>query len=168
MEKLSYTLFFKKDIKKLYAYTDDKKLAKRFREIRVESLFFEKAVYLDVDEIRELHEECSECRLVLYDFDYKGIEFPITELEKLQVEHLAIQSILNLGLLMYPPELFTQEVQSALANVSYTKIYNYYRKKNNITICDIIKPNYFLYFIYLFGDTLKVVKMNESLDVLFE
>lgn len=169
MEKIRYILFFKKDTKELYAYTDNKKMAKNFKKFRVESIFFEKEVYLDPDSIQELYEECRSCWIISYIFTPYNIELPITEMEKLQMEHHAIQSIIELPLKMVPPEIFTEEVRNILASVGYDFIYNYYRINNKLgALTDIIQPNYFLYFLHLFGDTMKVVKTDESMDVLLK
>lgn len=157
-----YYLFYEKDDGSLYAYTNDKKIAKIFQLMRKKELFVYEEKKLNMDEIRSIFDVVPDTLLEPYDF-YLGdlkITFPITTREKLHMEHMGI-SIATVDLYCsakIPPEIFEGEMKEALDEIGYTKAYREYHKGSQMM--DLFKPDFLSCFLDLFGYTLndKVVK----------
>ena len=113
-----YTLFYHKKDLELYAYTDDKRLAREFENYRRKDIFIRKKKELTSEQLKELHEEYAGGVLheVMYAIGTNEIPIVVTTMEKITVMNCcinAIESRLPGLVLSLPPKFFTKDMQAA-------------------------------------------------------
>lgn len=156
-KKYPYALFYTKDTGELYAYTDNKTLARAFRSTRKESIFIMSEKMLSPTDLREIHDELPDTLLEPYKFEMgdTNIVLPITMREKLELEHVVSQTI---GVNIYlsaniNPNIFTEKVQEILKRVKYVDVYNEYHSGKYRY--PELKADYLTCFLTLYGETIR-------------
>ena len=128
-----YHLFYlihNDDDVELYAYTDDKKIAKRFREERDMNKFIYKVHYCNNSDIRRLHDEYPSCNLAIAEGSTKkrgqgSKEMKISLVMTDNEYHSIISeydSLINLDFqtfARYSPLIFKKEIKHALNYIDY-------------------------------------------------
>ena len=156
--RYKYDLFYRKDTGQLYAYTDNRTLAKGFKITRKESIFIHRNEMLSSSDLKDIHAEVPDALLQTYRFnlDSKTIVLPITTRERLELEHVVAQA-LNVSIYLTAdinPNIFTHKIQELLKKISYTDVYNDYHD-SSYNRKDSVKPDYLTCFLSLYGDTMK-------------
>lgn len=156
-KRFKYTLFYHRKDLELYAYTDDKRLADGFESYRRKDIFIKKKKELTSEQLEDLHDEYSGglLREVKYTIGNDEIPIVVTMLEEITVMNCcinAIESRLPRLVLSLPPNVFTKDMQSALADVGYISLWDYVENKTKTSLP--ITPNYIACFFYLYGDTI--------------
>lgn len=156
-KEYKYYLFYLKEDGSLYAYTNQKILAKAFLETREKSIFIYKEKMLSSSDLKEIYEETPDTLIETYKFKLGKTEIfmPITSREKLQLEHVVTQVLCTsiYCCATIPPEIFTKKIKDRLDNIQYTDIYKEYHLGDfNITR---LEPDYLTCFLSLFGSTLR-------------
>lgn len=156
-KRYPYTLFYMKDTGELYAYTDNKTLARAFRSTRKESIFIMSEKMLSSSDLKEIHDELPDTLIEPYKFDMynSDIVLPITMREKLEIEHVVSQTI---GVSIYlsaniNPAIFTKKVQESLKKVKYVEVYNEYHSGKYKY--PELKADYLTCFLSLYGETMR-------------
>lgn len=157
-KRYPYTLFYRKDTGELYAYSDNKTLAKAFKVTRKESIFIIEQKLLSSSELKDIHDAVPDVLLIPYQFSIgkTTITLPITTREKLEIEHIVMQ-VINVSIYLNAsinPEIFTPKIQESLRKINYTSIYRDYHS-NNYDESESIKPDYLTCFLTLYGETMK-------------
>ena len=141
-------------------YTDNRKLAMKFENMR--KVYYE-LHYLTSNEIYQLESEYSSYQIISYDFELSdgswSRKIPITKKERLEVQHLAIQTA-DVDIYLYaeiPPELFTEPYRKALRLEGYEGAYREVIRDESDTDGEPVyfKPNYARTFLLLYGHTLR-------------
>ena len=152
-----YYLFYLKEDGNLYAYTNEKVLAKAFHETREKSIFIYKEEMLTSSDLKDIYEETPDVLIEPYKFQLGKTDLiiPITSREKLQLEHTVIQT---LSTSIYccatiPPDIFSSKIKECLEEIQYTDIYKEYHSGGfNLTR---LAPDYLTCFLNLFGHTMR-------------
>lgn len=154
----------------LYAYTDDKSLAKEFELERDMNIFFKKKTEITKDEVNILAKDYKEMRLSIlegYTKDINNISklidfsLVVTELEKLTIIS-KYDEIINYDLCVYSrntPFVFKKDIFKALEYLDYN--YNFMIMYEPESADDYYQYDYeldlFGAFVYLFGKYLRKV-----------
>lgn len=156
-KKYPYVLFYTKDTGELYAYTDNKTLARAFRSTRKESIFIMSEKMLSPSDLKEIHDELPDTLIKPYKFKMgdNDIVLPITMREKLAIEHVVSQTI---GVSIYlsaniNPDIFTEKVQESLKKIKYVEVYKEYHSGKYEY--PGLKADYLTCFLSLYGDTIR-------------
>ena len=154
-----YYLFYLRDTLSLYAYTDQKDLSDIFQMHRDMRKFIFKKMKLTSDDLKELSEEVPDKLLILYNFgknNYK-VQIPITQCEKLNMEHYVNQALcVDLFLIAerINPEIFQKEMRKALKTLKWDEYYKEYHEV--ITKVDTgFAPDYLQCFLTLYASLFK-------------
>lgn len=132
-----YHLFYlihNDDDVELYAYTDDKKIAKRFKEERDMNKFICKVHYCNTTDIKRLHDEYPSCNLAIADGNTKersqGSKKIKISLVMTSDEYHSIiseyDSLINVDFqtfARYSPLIFKKEIKHALKYIDYYRWY---------------------------------------------
>lgn len=152
-----YYLFYSTENGSLYAYTDNKTLAKAFYETREKSIFLYQERMLDSSVLKEIHDEVPDALIEPYIFHMKNMDItiPITLREKLELEHTVIQTV---STSIYcsakiNPEIFSDKVRKSLDVLHYSSVYNEYH--DGFYNMESLKADYLTCFLVLFGKTMK-------------
>ena len=153
----------------LYAYTDSKKLAKRFQKERDMTKFIMKTYYLTVDEVHNLAENYNEMYLEIFQGKTKVntdgfhiVEFSmvVTKMEKLNVLNFTSDLIFaKLWLLTnIDPKCFRPEYSEALDVLGYTDGYEYFYsdKESKKSLLEFgFEPDFLSTFLHFYKDLMK-------------
>ena len=156
-KEYKYYLFYLKEDGSLYAYTNQKILAKAFHETREKSIFIYREKMLTSSDLKEIYEETPDTLIEAYKFHFGKTEIvmPITAREKLQLEHTVTQTLCTsiYCCASIPPDLFTKKTRESLDILQYSDVYNeYHSGEFNITK---LTPDYLNCFLSLFGSTMR-------------
>lgn len=156
----------------LYAFTNKKEYAKKFKEYRDMSIFFEKIIHLDNDEYDNLKEKYTECELkyILYNFpriyhnnssnyDMTYILSTNLEYDKIRFEsNYYISKIFDniKNVLTYiEPDDFIPEISYIMKNVfEYNGMVSWLEMIDDIPF-DICSINEVTLYMYLYDNTYK-------------
>lgn len=156
-KEYKYYLFYLKEDGSLYAYTNQKILAKTFHETREKSIFIYKEKMLTSSDLKDIYEETPDTLIEAYKFKLGKTEIlmPITSREKLQLEHVVTQTLCTsiYCCATVPPEIFTKKIKESLDEIQYTDIYNEYHL-GDFNIAKL-EPDYLTCFLSLFGSTMR-------------
>lgn len=149
----------------MYAYTDDKILADLFRLMRRKDLFYEKKVFASKDDLYDLHNRYAINQIELYRkfrIDRNEIHFPITRLEKINIEHKANQTMVDLSVMVsdIPLSIFKPKLRRCLEQLGWGILYDEYHGVSDILTEKYIKPDLLKTFLYMYGDTLEEVNFK--------
>lgn len=143
-----YIFYLLRDTEKpeLYAYTDDRKLAKEFENFRDSSLFKKVKIYLTHKELMNLYQTYPQSELRVFETcmrDNKNSNTPInimlvlTESEQLSI----INEYDSLFFYKLPalagkvcPDIFNDEIRKALHILDYDYHYYYYNEPDKIDL----------------------------------
>lgn len=155
-----YWLFYLNDDDSLYAYTDDKKLAKRFKHERNMKLFTCKKVKLDKEGVKYLAEDVNDGILHLATLHTKDADGKTYDI-KLVISKMEEYTVMVEGgdlvaskLMVYawtPLEIFSPKLRKSL------KVLGYKDCSDQITFgyeSDIFTPDDLGIFLKHYGDTL--------------
>lgn len=139
-----------------YAYSNDRKVIKKFYNTRNMHKFFEKKILLNDQDLSDLNDE--EPGGLLRDYHFKltddiTLTIPITMNEKMEIESIG-NKISLVYIHMYasiPMSIFTKDIQKALQNVEYDKTSQQDKNANYHAFI----PNFLLIFYKEFGDLMK-------------
>ena len=94
-KEYKYYLFYLKEDGSLYAYTNQKILAKIFHETRENSIFILQEKMLTSSDLKESFEELPDTLIEAYKFHFgkTTIEMTIKTREKIQIENTVTQNI---------------------------------------------------------------------------
>ena len=169
-ETFTYWFFYKKEKgSPLYAYTDRKELKERFLLERNKKKFKLKKKKLTKEEIHILTEEYNEGYLEEFPFVTKflhkeqyrviKVSLVITKMERISISNLASSLIYQKiwEYIIYPPDLFQEKFLPALQFISYLEAYEYLYNDTyqNDDILYDFSPDYFGFFLDLYGDLMK-------------
>ena len=161
----------------LYAFTDSKKIAKRFETQRDMSLFKKQTVTLESDQIKYLLEEHGQSSLVSMKINIEDLKQDLSFNQKFVVtkhEYAGFQSkIATVGIYTYthawyPPRIFNKHIQKSLDILGYTYmndyisgeesrelIYNRMLREVNEDDKKVFKEDQYGILFDIIGDTLK-------------
>lgn len=153
-----YTLFYSVDDGELYAYTDNRKFACKFRNTRKKNIFVEKRRKLTSKELRFLNEEYPGGLLKETHYKIGDLDFPIitTTMEYVTVLNWGVQVVeqeLPLITMTISPKIFEDWVIDALDKIGYLALWRYITNQTSTSLP--ISPNYFMCFVHLYGKTLR-------------
>lgn len=128
----------------LYAYTDDKNLAKLFEDFRDKKIFKKVKVYLDYRQLNDLYKLYPEEELQLfYTFtrdsknteDCTSVQIALTKSEQLSVEteydslfYYKLQTLVN----SFNPYIFKNSLRKALDILDYTYNYQFFNEPESL------------------------------------
>lgn len=157
----------------LYAYTDSKKLAKRFKQERDMKKFIYQPYRLNIQEIhditknyREMYLETLTGKTKINHIGSPIVEFSIvvTKMEKLNVINF-ISDLIFSKLWLHTsidPKYFKSEYQKALKEIGYTDGYEYFYSKNKDSTKSILEfglePDFLNTFLSFYKELMRVEK----------
>lgn len=156
-ERYRYTLFYRKDTGELYAYTDNKILAKSFKLTRKESIFIIEQKMLSSSDLKDIYNNIPDTLILPYRFDIgkTTIILPITMREKLELEH-TVSQVTTVSIYLAAsinPEIFTSKIQEILKKLNYVNIYKDCNSSRYNS--ESLKADFLTCFLTLYGDTMK-------------
>lgn len=164
-KKYKYWVFYTRRDGNMYAYTDQKIIEELFRMMRRKDIFYEKTIRAGRNDLKELHNRYAINQLELYKkfyLDKKQIIFPVTRLEKINIEHRANQAMVDLAVIAssVPIEIFSKKIRKHLKCIGWDLFYEYYHGDKDIDIFTYVKPDLLKTFLTLYGDTIEEVNFK--------
>lgn len=159
-KEIEYTFFYLDGDTNPYAYSDDKKLLKVFKETRRMSKFMTKRFWMDSDNLKLLSDDNPGGLLMNYKFQI-GDEFitlPITINEKLNIEgygNRAAMTDIYIAATKIPTSIFTDEVRRYLRLIDYQWANNY---DASYVIPNVFCPDFFMIFLKYYGELMNLSK----------
>lgn len=141
----------------IFAYTPDKKTAKKFEKMRVSGLFVPIIRDLDSEGLKDLYIYAPDKLLTIHKFKIgdEYIEIPMTANEWLTVQHTVIQGMevdAYITCAKYPKKIFTKKFRESLRAIGYLDYLEEYNGSDKIVKQ---QPDYLSCFVTLYGETLK-------------
>jgi len=156
-------------INDLYAFTDNKSIAKEFQDERNMDLFICTKEILSHEEFMKLSMDYSDCRLrvcTLPIYNKKTFNKYETDYAVTLAEHCSIFTHANIYMDLYNhcwinPLIFNDDLYNALTILQYTNIYQNIISQKSYPVENAninLKPDHLGIFIHLYGKTLKEYK----------
>ena len=167
-----YFLYYRKLDGELYAYTDKKKYASLFHKFRNVEYFIERCLNLSKEDLKDLHDNNHGEMIELYDFDLFNnisISLPITQSEKITIEHVGIQTVMvDLCRIAgaFPADIFQKKIKKMLDSIAYSAYHDVWASGKMVRQNPPLKPDYLTIFLHFYKDSVKGGDLFESLLLL--
>lgn len=165
-----YYISYLKEDGEVYAYTDDKKLAKKFKRTRNPDLFLHKVCQLTSEDLHELHIDYPGALIKVEPFLIEGVavDIPLTQTESITVMNYSAKLIVELpSVATINPDIFSDEVYEALKTIGYVDCYKYFNGLIDDLDIEVDKLEVF-HRLYPNMLNLKGGNMLETLSVLLD
>ena len=145
----------------VYAYTDDKKIAKKFEKTRDMKRFYKKVIKGTSEDRKTLLQDYADLELELYKLCGKNFstEIPITKWEKFTIVNMGYRSItIDIPLFCNIfPFIFANDIREALVALKYVEVYKFLNGHNDLaSLEEIFSVDTMELFLQEYGFTLSL------------